>query len=121
MSNLDDLEERFRQMEREVNNKVETPMKSADPVKSNFQSEFNQATENTVETAKTSLSGLVGWINSLTGVTKIVAIAVVGILTFTIVKFLVNLVAAAISVAFMVAIAYLLYKLFFETKSAPKP
>jgi uncharacterized membrane protein len=117
MSNLDDLEERFRQMEREVNNKVEAPMKSADP----FKSEFNQATENTVETAKTSLSGLVGWINSLTGVTKIVAIAVVGILTFTIVKFLVNLVAAAISVAFMVAIAYLLYKLFFETKSAPKP
>lgn len=117
MSNLDDLEERFRQMEREVNNKVESPMKSADP----FKTEFNQATENTVETAKTSLSGLVNWINSLTGVTKIVAITVVGILTFTIVKFLVNLVAAAISVAFMVAIAYLLYKLFFETKSAPKP
>jgi uncharacterized membrane protein len=117
MSNSDDLEERFRQMEREVNNKFETPMKSADP----FKSEFNQASENTVETAKNSLSGLVNWINSLTGITKIGAIAIVGILTFTIVKFLVNLVAAAISLVFMLAIAYLLYKLFFESKSLSKP
>ncbi len=116
MSNFDDLEERFRQMEREVNSKFETPMKSADP----FKSEFNQVSENTVETAKTSLSGLVGWINSLKGVTKIVAIAVVGILTFTLVKFLVNLVAAAVSLAFMLAIGYILYKVFFETKSSPK-
>lgn len=116
MSNSDDLEEKFRQMEREVNSKFEAPMKSADP----FKSEFNQASENTVETAKTSLSGIVNWINSLTGVTKIVAIALVGILTFTIVKFLVNLVAAAVSLAFMVAIAYILYKIFFETKSSPK-
>jgi uncharacterized membrane protein len=116
MSNSDDLEERFRQLEREVNNKFETPMKSANP----FKSEFNQASENTVETAKTSLSGLVNWINSLTGVTKIIAIAVVGILTFAIVKFLVNIVAAAVSLAFMLAIAYVLYKVFFETPSSPK-
>lgn len=116
MSNSDDLEERFRQMEREVNSKFESPTKSADPVKS----EFNQTSNNTVETAKTTVSGLVNWINSLTGVTKIVAIAVVGIITFTIVKFLVNLVAAAISLVFMFAIAYLLYKLFFESKPDSK-
>ncbi len=118
MSNTDDLEERFRQMEREINNKfetpLETPLKSADPLKSSF----NRTSEHTVTTAKNSVSGLVNWLNSLTGITKIVAISVVGIITFTVVKILVNIVAAGVSLLFMLAIAYLLYKLFFETKSS---
>jgi uncharacterized membrane protein len=116
MSNSDDLEERFRQMEQEINNKFEPPLKSADPVKS----EFDRVSGNSVDTAKNSANGLISRINGLTGVTKIAAIAVVGIVLFTVVKFLVSLVAAAVSLVFMFAIAYVLYKIFFQTKPSSK-
>jgi len=110
MSNSNDIEERLRQLEEELNfSSKQEPMKSADPSHTNFE----QATD----TAKSGVVGLVSWINGLTGVTKVAAIAAVGIFTFVIIKFLVNLVAAAISLVFMVGIIYVLYKLFF----APKP
>jgi hypothetical protein len=112
MSQSSDIEERLRQMEQELNSPQQPPMKSADPA----QTQFNQASETVVGTAKLGAAGLVSWINGLTGVVKIGAIAVVGILTFSVVKFVVSLAAAAISLVFMVGIIYVSYKLFFEPK-----
>jgi hypothetical protein len=117
MSQTDNLEERFRELEREVmgnkqqaNSQPHNPDKRAEP-------EF-VAVGQGVDTAKTSLSSLVAWVNSLTGVTKVVAIAVLGLVAFTILSFVFKLVTAAISIGIMALVGFILYKVFFEPSPA---
>lgn len=114
MSQTDNIEERFRELEREVmgkqaNNQSQDPNKRAEP-------EF-VAIGQGVDTAKTGLSSLITWVNSLTGATKIAAIVVLGLVAFTILNFVFKLVAAAISIGIMALVGFILYKVFFETSS----
>ncbi len=110
MSQTDNLEERFRELEREVmGNKQQAtsnPDKRAEP-------EF-VAVGQSVDAAKTSLSSLINWVNSLTGATKIVAIVVIGLVVFTVINFAFKLLAAAISIGIMALVGFILYKVFFE-------
>jgi hypothetical protein len=122
MNNPDNLEERFRQLEKEVyasgqqqqQPPIDPQMKRAEPEKRSDQTFANGGFESSVDTAKSWLSDLVVWINGLTGVTKIVAIAVVGVVAFGIMSFVFKLVTAAISLAIMALVVYILYKLFLE-------
>jgi hypothetical protein len=118
MSNPNDIEERFRQLEREVNAKNETPLKRAEPDKNG--SPFGVDGIN-VDTAKSGLSKLISWINSLTGATKVIAIAVVGIVAFTILNILFKAVMAAISLGIMALVVFVLYKVFFQANSSSEP
>ncbi len=115
MSQTDNLEERFRELEREVmGNKRQSqshaPDKRAEP-------EF-VAVGQSVDAAKTSLGSLISWVNSLTGATKIAAIVVIGLVSFSILSFVFKLVTAAISIGIMALVGFILYKVFFE--STPK-
>ena len=113
MSQTDNLEERFRELEREVmgnkqqvSNPTHNPDKRAEP-------EF-VAVGQSVDAAKTSLGSLISWVNSLTGATKIAAIVVIGLVVFTIINFAFKLLAAAISIGIMALVGFILYKVFFE-------
>jgi hypothetical protein len=109
MSQTDNLEERFRELEREVMGKQQAspePNKRAEP-------EF-VAVEQGVEAAKTGVSSLIDWVNGLTGATKVVAIVILGIAAFTILNFVFKLVAAVISLGIMALVGFILYKVFFE-------
>jgi hypothetical protein len=114
--NNNDIEERFRQLEREVNNAKgkEPPLKSAEPGKNSQNADPFGVDGINVETAKTGLSKLISWINSLTGATKVIAIAVVGIIAFTILNILFKAVMAAISLGIMALVCFVLYKVFFQ-------
>jgi type IV secretory pathway VirB6-like protein len=114
MSQTDNIEERFRELEREVMGKQassqpQDPNKRAEP-------EF-VAIGQSVDTAKTGLSSLISSVNSLTGATKVAAIAVLGLVAFTILNFVFKLVAAAISIGIMALVGFILYKVFFEPSS----
>ncbi len=112
MNSPDDLEERMRQLEKEMNfNQAEPPIKRAEPERTS-----ESLPHSTLDPAKLGLSGLVSWVNSLTGVTKVVAIVGLGIVAFSILKFVFNLFAAVVSLGLMALVAYVLYKLFFETQ-----
>jgi len=112
MSQPDNLEDRFRELEREVmgkqqaNNQHQAPDKRAEP-------EF-VAVGQGVEAAKTGLGSLITWVNSLTGATKVAAIVVIGLVAFTILNFVFKLVTAAISIGIMALVGFILYKVFFE-------
>ncbi len=112
MSQSDNLEERFRELEREVmGNKQQAngqhdPNKRAEPERI--------AIGQSVDAAKTGLGSLVAWVNSLTGATKVAAIIVIGLVSFTILSFVFKLVAAAISIGIMALVGFILYKVFFE-------
>jgi hypothetical protein len=112
MSQTDNLEERFRELEREVmsnkqQSKSNEPDKRAEP-------EF-VAVGQSVDAAKTSLGSLIAWVNSLTGATKIAAIVVIGLVSFSILSFVFKLVTAAISIGIMALVGFILYKVFFES------
>jgi hypothetical protein len=113
MSGLNDIEEKFRRLEREVND-VKEEINSDNP--NPGQSSQTSAT-GIVGAFKTSLADLVRWINGMTGASKVVAVVVLGLLVFTVIGFVLKLVTAAISLAVLAAVIWLLYKLFFE--SAP--
>lgn len=113
MSQTDNLEERFRELEREVmgnkqqaTNQPHNPDKRAEP-------EF-VAIGQSVDAAKTGLGSLIAWVNSLTGATKIAAIVVIGLVAFTILNFVFKLVTAAISIGILALVGFILYKVFFE-------
>ena len=117
MSQTDNLEERFRELEREVmGNKQQATSQPHDPNK-RAEPEF-VAVGQGVEVAKTSLGSLVTWVNSLTGATKIAAIVVIGLVSFTILSFVFKLVTAAISIGIMALVGFILYKVFFESTPA---
>ncbi|MEE3718677.1 hypothetical protein V2H45_18200 [Tumidithrix elongata RA019] len=119
MSNPNDIEERFRQLEREMNMKSsEPPLKRAEPEKSSQNSSPFGVDGINMDTAKSGLGSLISWINSLTGATKVIAIAVVGIITFTILNILFKAVMAAISLGIMALVVFVLYKVFFQPSSS---
>ncbi|WP_055075847.1 hypothetical protein [Pseudanabaena sp. 'Roaring Creek'] len=113
MSQTDNLEERFRELEREVmGNKQQASSQPHDPNK-RAEPEFI-AVEKSVDAAKSSLGSLIAWVNSLTGATKIAAIIVIGLVAFTLLNFVFKLVTAAISIGIMALVGFILYKVFFE-------
>lgn len=118
MSTKDELEERFRALEREVyaDPKNQPPLKSADPNAQQSKEDFKPQIPD-LESAKSALSGVVSWVNGLTGATRIAAIVIVGIIAFSIISFLLRLVWQAISLGVMALVIYVLYKVFF----APNP
>jgi hypothetical protein len=110
MSQTDNLEERFRELEREVMGKQANanpePDKRAEP-------EF-VAVGQSVEAAKTGLGSLIAWVNSLTGAPKVAAIVVIGLIAFTIISFVFRLVSLAITIGLFALVGFILYKVFFE-------
>lgn len=114
--NQDNLEERFRELEREVMGKQAANGQTHDPNK-RAEPEFI-AVGQSVDAAKTGLGSLIAWVNSLTGATKIAAIVVIGLVTFTIMNFVFKLVTAAISIGIMALVGFILYKVFFEPSPA---
>jgi len=120
MSQTDNLEERFRELEREVmGNKQQANSQPHDPNK-RAEPEFVAVSQG-VDAAKTSVGSLISWVNSLTGATKIAAIVVIGLVAFTILNFVFKLLTAAISIGIMALVGFILYKVFFEPSSASKP
>lgn len=114
MSSIDDLDERFRQLENEVNAKTNETMRRAEP-------ERRDETPIDASAVKYSLASLIVWINGLTGATKVVAIAVVGLVAISLIGFVLKLVSLAITLAIVAVVGYVLYKVFFESKSSEKP
>ena len=114
--NQDNLEERFRELEREVMGKQAVNGQTHDPNK-RAEPEF-VAVGQSVDAAKTGLGSLIAWVNSLTGATKIAAIVVIGLVTFTIMNFVFKLVTAAISIGIMALVGFTLYKVFFQPSPA---
>ncbi len=118
MSSIDDLDERFRQLENEVNAKTNAQtnetMRRAEP-------ERRDETPLDASAVKYSLASLVGWINGLTGATKVVAIAVVGVIAISLIGFVLKLVSLAITLGIVAVVGYVLYKVFFESNSSEKP
>ncbi|BBC24612.1 hypothetical protein [Pseudanabaena sp. ABRG5-3] len=112
MSQTDNLEERFRELEREVMGKQQANKQPHEPDK-RAEPEFAAVSQG-VDAAKTSLSSLIDWVNSLTGATKIAAIVVIGLVAFTILNFVFKLVTAAISIGILALVGFILYKVFFE-------
>jgi hypothetical protein len=117
MSGLNDLEEKFRRLEREVND-VKEEINSDYSGSSAQSSQSPQISGGGIMGAfKTSLADLVRWINGMTGATRVVAVVVLGLLTFTVISFVLKLVTAAISLAVLALVVWILYKLFFESNS----
>lgn len=112
MSQTDNLEERFRELEREVMGKQQANKQAHEPDK-RAEPEFVAVSQG-VDAAKTSLSSLIDWVNSLTGATKIAAIIAIGLVAFTILNFVFKLVTAAISIGILALVGFILYKVFFE-------
>jgi hypothetical protein len=109
MSQTDNLEERFRELEREVMGKQKAnpePDKRAEP-------EF-VAVGQSVEAAKTGLGSLIAWVNSLTGAPKVAAIVVIGLIAIMIISFVFRLVSLAITIGLFALVGFILYKVFFE-------
>lgn len=119
----DDLEQRFRQLEREVDRAFTGDrMKSADPEAEPQQQPTTNGNavdsgQTLVDSAKAGGMELLRWINGLTGPVKVVAVIALGIAVFSILNFVFRIVVAAISVGIMALVGYVLYKLFF----APTP
>ncbi len=109
MNGLDDIEEKFRRLEREVNG-VKEEISSDRPEQQSSQSPGSGI----LGSFKTSLADLVRWINGMTGTSKVVAVVVLGLLVFTVIGFVLKLVTAAISLAILAAVVWVLYKFFFE-------
>ena len=84
MSQTDSLEERFRELEREVMSNKQQP--TSDNPNKRAEPEF-VAIGQGVDVAKNSLGGLIGLVNGLTGATKVVATVVIGLVAFTILSF----------------------------------
>ena len=111
MSQPNNLEERFRELEREVmgkqqaNSQTHIPDKRAEP-------EF-VAVGQSVDAAKTGLGSLIAWVNSLTGATRIAAIIVIGLVSFKLLSIVFELVTAAISLGILALVGFILYKVFF--------
>jgi len=119
MSQTDNLEERFRELEREMmGNKQQASSQTHDPNK-RAEPEF-VAVGQSVEAAKTGLGSLIAWVNSLTGPTKVAAIVAIGLVSFTILSFVFKLVSLAISIGIMALVGFILYKVFFEPSPANK-
>ena len=120
MSQTDNLEERFRELEREVmGNKQANSQQPSQPHNNpdkRAEPEFVAVSQG-VDAAKISLGSLIDWVNSLTGATKVAAIVVIGLVAFTILNFVFKLVTAAISIGIMVLVGFILYKVFFEPNS----
>jgi hypothetical protein len=119
MSQTDNLEERFRELEREVmGNKQANSQQPSQPHNPDKRAEPEfVAVSQGVDAAKISLGSLIDWVNSLTGATKVAAIVVIGLIAFTILNFVFKLVTAAISIGIMVLVGFILYKVFFEPNS----
>jgi len=116
MSQTDNLEERFRELEREVmGNKQQTNNPSYDPNK-RAEPEF-VAVNQAGDAAKANVGSLITWVNKLTGATKVAAIIVIGLVSFTILSFVFKLVTAAISIGIMALVGFILYKVFFASNS----
>ena len=116
MSQTDNLEERFRELEREVmGNKQQTNNQSYDPNK-RAEPEFVAVTQAS-DAAKANVGSLINWVNKLTGATKVAAIIVIGLVSFTILSFVFKLVTAAISIGIMALVGFILYKVFFSSSS----
>lgn len=113
MSQTDNLEERFRELEREVMGKQPTNDQTHDPNK-RAEPEFVAVSQG-VDAAKTGFSSLIAWVNSLTGATKIVAIIIIGLISFKLLSIVFELVTAAISLGILALVGFILYKVFFET------
>jgi Flp pilus assembly protein TadB len=60
---------------------------------------------------------LVASVNQLTGWKKLVVVVIIGLVLFTIVKMLVNLLVAVVTIGIFGLIVFFLYKLFFRTKT----
>ncbi len=58
---------------------------------------------------------LVASVNQLTGWKKVVVVVIIGLVLFTIVKMLVNLLVAVVTIGIFGLIVFFLYKLFFRT------
>jgi hypothetical protein len=115
MNGLDDIEEKFRRLEREVNG-VKQEINSDQPGQPDQQSPQTSST-GIVGAFKTSLADLVRWINGMTGASKVVAVVVLGLLVFTVIGFVLKLATAAISLAVLAAVVWILYKFFFEANT----
>ena len=116
MSQTDNLEERFRELEREVmGNKQQINNQSYDPNK-RAEPEFVAVTQAS-DAAKANVGSLINWVNKLTGATKVAAIIVIGLVSFTILSFVFKLVTAAISIGIMALVGFILYKVFFASSS----
>ena len=109
MNGLDDIEEKFRRLEHEVN-EVKEEISSDHPGQQSPQT----SAPGILGAFKTSLADLVRWINGMTGASKVVAVVVLGLLVFTVIGFVLKLVTAAISLAILAAVVWILYKFFFE-------
>jgi type IV secretory pathway VirB6-like protein len=116
MSQTDNLEERFRELEREVmGNKQANSQQPSQPHNPDKRAEPEfVAVSQGVDAAKTSLASLIDWVNSLTGATKVAAIVVIGLVAFTLLNFVFKLVTAAISIGILALVGFILYKVFFE-------
>jgi hypothetical protein len=112
MNGLDDIEEKFRRLEREVEG-VKQEIDSDPQERQSPQT----ASPGILGAFKSSLSDLVRWINGMTGASKVVAVVVLGLLVFTVIGFVLKLVTAAISLAVLAAVVWILYKFFFEANS----
>jgi len=94
----DDLESRFRELEREVGANTSPP---PTPQEGAVTGAIAQGWR-----------GLTGWIDGLSGPAKIVAIVVVGLLAFKLLSFFLNLLSTLISLGLLAGVAYVLYKVF---------
>ena len=118
MSQTDNLEERFRELEREVMGKQANSQQPSQPHNPDKRAEPEfVAVSQGVDAAKTGLASLIDWVNSLTGATKVAAIVVIGLVAFTLLNFVFKLVTAAISIGIMALVGFILYKVFFEPNS----
>jgi hypothetical protein len=113
MSQPDNLEERFRELEREVmGNKQQASGQTHDP---NKRAEPERiAIGQSVDAAKTGLGSLIAWVNSLTGATKVAAIIVIGLVSFKLLSIVFELVAAVIALGLLALVGFILYKVFLE-------
>lgn len=101
MSDPNDFQEHIRQLERELHSTrgSEPPLRSADP----------------------ELTRVYRWVNSLTGVSKVMAVVVIGIVSFIVIGFFLQLLWQAITLGVFIAICYVLWKLFFDNSpSSPE-
>ncbi|NJK59622.1 MAG: hypothetical protein HC918_04355 [Oscillatoriales cyanobacterium SM2_1_8] len=97
----DDLEARFRELEREVGANPPPTRPMPQPEAASVTGAIAQGWQ-----------GLTGWIHGLTGPAKIVAIVVVGLLAFKLLSFFLNLLSTLISLGLLAGVAYVLYKVF---------
>ncbi len=102
MTRPDDFAEKLRQLEQEAYRSagLEPPLKSADPA-----------------VQSSGLRGVYSWVSNLNGIAKVAAVVLLGIIAFAVISFVLKLLWAAITLAMLVVIIYVLYRVFF----APTP